>query len=298
MRTEPVLNRVSLRVPDTAPPHGRSEVAADVHAGGCAPACVSASCGPCTGTTSTWSRAGSRCGAATGAGMWGRRRAAVTASSRSAATRSQRSRPSGTSEASWSSARRAAAPSRRTSASGPMWRACKKAGLRKISWHVLRHTFASHLVMKGVPLNAVQELMGHATIEMTLLYSHLSPEVGRGVVQLLDRHGNSMATGTTRRPTNENETRRLVESAGIEPGLSEAPGALWQWHRAEVRDLSRQTGSEARDLARRAAIPQVAWTKGTMAVSRAQHGQPVLRALAASAGWLGTLRPQAGRQRL
>ena len=123
-----------------------------------------------------------------------------------------------------------------------MWRACKKAGLRKISWHVLRHTFASHLVMKGVPLNAVQELMGHATIEMTLLYSHLSPEVGRGVVQLLDRHGNSMATGTTRRPTNENETRRLVEAAGIEPGLSEAPGALWQWHRAEVRDLSRQTG--------------------------------------------------------
>src|SRR5437870_2631049 len=38
----------------------------------------------------------------------------------------------------------------------PMWRACKKAGLRKISWHVLRHTFASHLVMKGVPLKAVQ----------------------------------------------------------------------------------------------------------------------------------------------
>ena len=79
----------------------------------------------------------------------------------------------------------------------PMWRACKKAGLRKISWHVLRHTFASHLVMKGVPLKAVQELMGHATIEVTLRYSHLSPEVGRGAVQLLDRHGNSMATGTT-----------------------------------------------------------------------------------------------------
>ena len=79
----------------------------------------------------------------------------------------------------------------------PIWRACKKAGLRKISWHVLRHTFASHLVMKGVPLKAVQELMGHATIEMTLRYSHLSPEVGRGAVQLLDRHGNSMATGTT-----------------------------------------------------------------------------------------------------
>jgi site-specific recombinase XerD len=51
--------------------------------------------------------------------------------------------------------------------------------------------------MKGVPVKAVQALMGHATIEMTLRYSHLSPEVGRSAVQLLDRHGNSMATGTT-----------------------------------------------------------------------------------------------------
>jgi site-specific recombinase XerD len=37
------------------------------------------------------------------------------------------------------------------------------------------HTFASHLVMKGVPLKAVQELMSHATIDMTLRYSHVSP---------------------------------------------------------------------------------------------------------------------------
>jgi integrase len=79
----------------------------------------------------------------------------------------------------------------------PMRRACRRARLRKITWHVLRHTFASHLVMSGVPLKAVQELMGHTTIEMTLRYSHLSTEVGRSAVQLLDRHGNSTATGTT-----------------------------------------------------------------------------------------------------
>jgi len=53
---------------------------------------------------------------------------------------------------------------------GPLWRACRRAGLRKIGWHCLRHTFASHLVMRGVPLKAVQELMGHATIEMTMRY--------------------------------------------------------------------------------------------------------------------------------
>jgi integrase len=53
-------------------------------------------------------------------------------------------------------------------------------------WHVLRHTFASHLVMRGVPLKAIQELLGHTTMDMTMRYAHLSPEVGRGAVLLLD----------------------------------------------------------------------------------------------------------------
>jgi integrase len=55
----------------------------------------------------------------------------------------------------------------------PLWRACRKAGLRHVQWHMLRHSFASHLTMRGVPLKAVQELLGHATIEMTMRYAHL-----------------------------------------------------------------------------------------------------------------------------
>ena len=65
-------------------------------------------------------------------------------------------------------------------------RAADRAGIRRIGWHVARHSFASHLVMRGVPMRTVQELMGHQTIEMTMRYSHLSPDARRDAVQLLD----------------------------------------------------------------------------------------------------------------
>lgn len=72
----------------------------------------------------------------------------------------------------------------------PLWRACRKAGLRAIQWHTCRHSFASHLVMRGVPLKAVQELLGHSTIQMTMRYAHLAPEVTRDAVNLLDKPSN------------------------------------------------------------------------------------------------------------
>jgi len=63
--------------------------------------------------------------------------------------------------------------------------AVEDAKLADFTWHCLRHTFASRLVMAGVDLRTVQELMGHKTIQMTVRYSHLAPQHRLAAVQRL-----------------------------------------------------------------------------------------------------------------
>jgi integrase len=63
---------------------------------------------------------------------------------------------------------------------------CKKAQLRKIGWHTLRHTFATHHAMNGAPLNVVQALLGHSTIATTMRYAHVTNTAMRDAIDTLN----------------------------------------------------------------------------------------------------------------
>lgn len=63
------------------------------------------------------------------------------------------------------------------------------AGLDNFRFHDCRHHFASKLVMAGVPLNTVRDLLGHASIDMTMKYSHLAPDTLAQAVEKLTASG-------------------------------------------------------------------------------------------------------------
>ena len=66
-------------------------------------------------------------------------------------------------------------------------RACKAADLdNAIHFHSLRHSFASNLVQRGVPLYTIKELLGHSSVSTTEIYSHLNMDSLREAVNKLD----------------------------------------------------------------------------------------------------------------
>jgi integrase len=64
----------------------------------------------------------------------------------------------------------------------------RRAGLPKTTGgtHILRHSFCSHLAMRGAPVKAIQELAGHANLTTTLRYMHLSPSARASAIGLLN----------------------------------------------------------------------------------------------------------------
>jgi len=122
-------------------------------------------------------------------------------------------------------------------------RARRIAGLEDVRFHDLRHTFASRLVQRGVPLYEVMQLTGHKSLVMVQRYAHLAPEfqeraigalndvVGRakdqrnGCWHVLDTVDEK--TGNPKKCANENplisQGVGVVEPRGIEPLTSTMP---------------------------------------------------------------------------
>jgi len=57
----------------------------------------------------------------------------------------------------------------------------------KAGVHILRHTFCSHLAMRGAPVQAIQELAGHQDLSTTKRYVHLSPAAIESAIALIHR---------------------------------------------------------------------------------------------------------------
>jgi integrase len=89
--------------------------------------------------------------------------------------------------------------------------ALRRAGIKGFRFHDLRHTCASHMVMRGASLKDVQEILGHSDYKMTLRYAHLSPSHLRGALDRLD-------------------------------GLTPAPAASWAHRLAQSARIDREAG--------------------------------------------------------
>ena len=88
----------------------------------------------------------------------------------------------------------------------PLHRIRSRAGIRDVQLHDLRHTFASQAAMQGIPLPVVARLLGHAQVEMTLRYAHVSD---RDVEAAAERIGRVMAGIMNRAPARSEATPKI-----------------------------------------------------------------------------------------
>jgi integrase len=82
---------------------------------------------------------------------------------------------------------------------GALAAAVKRAGLKKVTWHQFRHTFASRLTRDGVDIVTVKELLGHSNISTTMRYAHSNDDAKRRAVERLNGTGNKVVAIVSRK---------------------------------------------------------------------------------------------------
>ena len=93
--------------------------------------------------------------------------------------------------------------------------ALKRAGIENFRFHDLRHTFASHMIMRGASLKEVQEILGHKNIAMTMRYAHLSQEHKKKAVNRLS--GLTASKKPSKKPADESCHKTVTFSKSSKP---------------------------------------------------------------------------------
>ena len=88
--------------------------------------------------------------------------------------------------------------------------ALKKAEITNFRFHDLRHTFASHFVMRGGDLKTLQEILGHSDIKTTMRYAHLSKAHKAAAINLV------CGLTSAAMPASKNALSEMVTNSAIE----------------------------------------------------------------------------------